>query len=248
VVPGAIRAQLAGGSVTMVALALGAPTRWPKTGRVQSPQARRQPAAFAQRLYAVHARRSSIVLTATIVFAGASIGCSKVRSSKAGSGSGPRRGAPWHFGRGGGNDLWDGRTRFAKWQRDECRDQRLRVARHGAAHRCRCVGRFSAVAGTVRNVGIPYRMIDSMSLQKGSDIQIEPGTNFVVAADKFIEIGWNSNPAKLVAVGSSASPITFRGEQDTAGSWAGIVYRASATGDGKFEHVQIINAGKTGKA
>jgi hypothetical protein len=104
------------------------------------------------------------------------------------------------------------------------------------------------ILGTVREVGIPYRLLDSISLDKGSDLQVEPGTNFVVAADKFIEVGWNSESAKLVALGTAAKPIAFRGEQDTVGSWPGIVVRASASGDCKLEHVQLSNAGQATKA
>jgi len=71
---------------------------------------------------------------------------------------------------------------------------------------------------------------------------------FVVAADRFLEVGWNGNAAKLVAVASAASPLVFRREQDAAGVWNGILVRDTANADSRLKHVHIVSAGKPTRA
>jgi hypothetical protein len=61
-------------------------------------------------------------------------------------------------------------------------------------------------------------------------------------------VGWNGNAAKLSAIGIEDAPIVFRGERDSAGYWAGIVYRASASADSTFQYVQFLDAGKADEA
>ena len=47
---------------------------------------------------------------------------------------------------------------------------------------------MAAIVGTVFDLGIPYRLVDSLSLENGSNVAIEAGTQFIVAANKVIEV------------------------------------------------------------
>ena len=77
---------------------------------------------------------------------------------------------------------------------------------------------------------------------------IEPGTEFIVAGNVALNIGGNGEPTTLIAAGTAAAPIVFRGEHDTPGYWNGIEFRRSATPECKLEHVEIRDAGKAGSA
>jgi hypothetical protein len=70
------------------------------------------------------------------------------------------------------------------------------------------------------------------------------GTEFVCNADIYLEVGYNSAAATLVAVGTSGSPIVFRGFDTTAGYWNGILVRSTALSSSKLDYVTIQNAGK----
>jgi hypothetical protein len=100
------------------------------------------------------------------------------------------------------------------------------------------------IVGSVPALGVPYRLLVPISLDDGSDVEIEPGAEFVVPADGFIEVGWNDSAARFSAIGTRDKPIVFRGEQEYAGFWRGIVFRESASADSKLDHVHLIGAGQ----
>jgi hypothetical protein len=105
-----------------------------------------------------------------------------------------------------------------------------------------------AVTGLVPDLGVPFRITNDIELTSGSDVEIAPGTEIIMAADIRLLVGWNSNPAKLVAVGTSTEPILFVGQTSTAGYWNGITFSASADATSELEYVTIANAGKAGSA
>ena len=104
------------------------------------------------------------------------------------------------------------------------------------------------LAGTVPDLGVPYHLLGDIALQEGSDIEIAPGTEFIMGGESNIEIGWNSNMATFKAIGTPTEPIVFVGEQNTAGYWPGILVRQNTTADSTFQYVIIKNAGRAGSA
>jgi hypothetical protein len=97
--------------------------------------------------------------------------------------------------------------------------------------------------GTIYELGVPYFVEGSLSLRTGADITIEAGARFLMNADTQIEVGWNSNVARIVAEGSEEAPIEFLGAQAEAGHWEGIVIRSNVASDSSFTHVEIGHAG-----
>ena len=95
---------------------------------------------------------------------------------------------------------------------------------------------------------MPFHLLESMDLDDGSDVVIEPGTEFVIAADVQILVGYNASAARLSAVGTAAEPIVFTGEQDTAGYWEAIVFSGTSLSTSALDYVTISGAGKPGSA
>ncbi len=108
-------------------------------------------------------------------------------------------------------------------------------------------------SGTLPNLGVPYRVAGKIttrasSAQSNPALTIEAGTTLQMASDAWIEVGWNSAMASITAVGTAANPIVFRGVNDVAGSWDGILIGAMVSSSSKLDHVQILNGGKAGSA
>jgi hypothetical protein len=106
-------------------------------------------------------------------------------------------------------------------------------------------GGVIAQIGTIPNLGVPYLISTQLSLQAPSDVTLAAGSQFVfVSGEKYgIEVGWNDQQARLVALGSATAPIIFRGQTDDIGTWNGISLNRSASPDSKLDHVQMSNAG-----
>jgi hypothetical protein len=105
-------------------------------------------------------------------------------------------------------------------------------------------GDYTRESGTVANLGVPYRLLDSFSTTAGSTISIAPGTEFEMTADTQFEIGWNGGAASIEAEGTTADPIVFRGVENTAGYWIGMVIGSNVSSASVLDHVQIGNAGQ----
>jgi hypothetical protein len=102
------------------------------------------------------------------------------------------------------------------------------------------------VTGTIPDLGVPYHLIGDLSLRDGSNVTIAAGTEFVMGGGAQLEIGWNNGTATLVAVGTSAEPIVFVGEQDTPGYWGGVLIGQNVTATSEIDYVTIVNGGTTG--
>lgn len=99
------------------------------------------------------------------------------------------------------------------------------------------------VSGTVADLGIPYRVLNTFYTVDGSSLTIEPGVKFVMSADTFFDIGWNGGAAKFIAVGTEEAPIVVEGADDSAGSWGGFRIGENVTTDSAIQYVNISNAG-----
>lgn len=96
--------------------------------------------------------------------------------------------------------------------------------------------------GTVKNLGVPYR---AETLQLDGMLEIDPGTELVFAKGAGFTVGQYSAPGLLAAVGTSSKRITFRGEDNTNGSWAGLKISNAAADGCELSYVNLTNAGLT---
>jgi hypothetical protein len=101
--------------------------------------------------------------------------------------------------------------------------------------------------GTVANLGVPYRLLRYLNTSSGAEMTIEAGTVWEMAADSYIEFGWNSATTKIVAVGTEEEPIVFKGVDEAPGSWRNLHVNSKVTSDSKFEWVTIAHAGNAGR-
>jgi hypothetical protein len=92
--------------------------------------------------------------------------------------------------------------------------------------------------GTVPNLGVPFRVLDSITTLVSS-LTLSAGSEFIMTADSSLEIGWNGNAATLIAVGTAAKPIRFVGAEATAGYWAGLLLDRNVRTDSKLDYVEI---------
>lgn len=101
--------------------------------------------------------------------------------------------------------------------------------------------------GTVANLGVPYRVLRRLDLSDSAEMTIEAGNVFEMGADSHIDFGWNSNPTKIVAVGTEEEPIVFKGVDEAPGSWRGLHINSNVTSDSKFEYMTVAHAGAAGR-
>ncbi len=97
--------------------------------------------------------------------------------------------------------------------------------------------------GTVADLGVPYRVLNSQYVVDGSSITIEPGVHFEMSADTFITFGWNSGAATVTAVGTEEDPIVFTGTDASAGSWRGLEVELNVTTNSALQYVVVEHAG-----
>ena len=100
------------------------------------------------------------------------------------------------------------------------------------------------VPGTLANLGVPYRIEGTAQANGNSTLTIAPGTTFLMGPDAELEIGWNSSPAKILAVGTAMAPIVFKGAEDVPGYWNGLTIGTMVAASSKLAYVQISNGGK----
>jgi hypothetical protein len=102
--------------------------------------------------------------------------------------------------------------------------------------------------GTLPNLGVPYRLEGEFRTMGSSALTIEAGTTFLMAPDSSVEFGWNSNMAKVTAVGTAGSPIVWKGAEAVNGYWNGLIVGSMVLSDSKFDFVEVRHGGKAGGA
>jgi len=94
-------------------------------------------------------------------------------------------------------------------------------------------------SGTVPNLGIPYRFLSSLDTLAGSSLTLTAGSEFIMPSDAHLEIGWNGNQATVVAAGTAAKPIRFRGSDSSSGYWEGLVVGDNVPSASKLDYVEV---------
>lgn len=94
--------------------------------------------------------------------------------------------------------------------------------------------------GTVINPGVPFRLLAGLRTLDSS-LTLSAGSEFIMPADSLLEVGWNTNQATFVAVGTAAEPIRFIGGEDTAGFWGGLTFGTKVLSASKLDYVEVRN-------
>ena len=85
-----------------------------------------------------------------------------------------------------------------------------------------------------------------LSMRNEPTLTITPGTKIIVGHDATVEFGWpGGGHATIVAAGTLEQPIMFCGETDTAGYWAGMIFRSGVKSGSLLKNVLIADAGGT---
>lgn len=91
---------------------------------------------------------------------------------------------------------------------------------------------------------LPVSFLFSGDTQIENEVTIEPGATLLFEASaELILYKNNTTDGKLLADGSPAKPILFKGASTSAGFWKGIKINA---GLARFTHCNVSDAGKTG--
>ncbi|MDR3122864.1 MAG: hypothetical protein LBU16_03685 [Treponema sp.] len=95
---------------------------------------------------------------------------------------------------------------------------------------------------TLKKLTIPWYLADGLWVNHSSStLTVEPGTQIWVGGDKQISI---SDNAKLVARGTAAERIVFRGSTDQKGWWRGIQVDTDLEGT-EFAYCDISGGGRS---
>jgi len=85
-----------------------------------------------------------------------------------------------------------------------------------------------------------------LSMRNEPTLTISPGTKIIVGYGATIEFGWpGGGHATIVAAGTVEAPILFCGETDSAGYWAGMVFRSGVKSASILKNVLIADGGGT---
>lgn len=96
---------------------------------------------------------------------------------------------------------------------------------------------------TIHDPGIPYVQESDVDVYDGAELNFAAGVDYRFAANTDLEVGWNSGDATLNIMGTSTSPVVFRGEAENSGFWAGIIIRPNVRTDSLVEYLEIRHAG-----
>ena len=83
-----------------------------------------------------------------------------------------------------------------------------------------------SIQATWTNLGVPYRIIDFLTISPGGELTIDPGVimEFGLDAGIYVDEGANGPKPSLIAVGTVDEPIIFTGVNKVLGAWRGIYF------------------------
>lgn len=95
--------------------------------------------------------------------------------------------------------------------------------------------------------GVIY-LPNGLKVQNEPTLIITPGTKIIVGRDASIDFGVLGSHATIIAKGTVDEPITFCGETDAAGHWAGMIFRSGIKSESVLKNVLIADGGGTDAA
>lgn len=90
-----------------------------------------------------------------------------------------------------------------------------------------------------------FNLQKGLNIINGTGIQLHGGTRFFIAPDERIAA---QNGGHIIAIGTDARPVLFKGEEEVAGYWKGIFIENSGDHPSRFEHASIWGAGSSALA
>jgi hypothetical protein len=81
------------------------------------------------------------------------------------------------------------------------------------------------ISAAFHDLGIPYVQESAVTVTEGATAHFDAGVEYQFAADAYLEVGWNSDDAILEIAGTTEAPVVFRGVDETAGYWGGLLVR-----------------------
>ena len=85
-----------------------------------------------------------------------------------------------------------------------------------------------------------------ISVRNDAVLTLEPGTRVIVAQDARIDFGFGGTSPALRAMGTVDEPVTFCGEEEAPGYWAGLRLSESASELSELHHVLVSDGGGVG--
>ena len=100
------------------------------------------------------------------------------------------------------------------------------------------------VGGTIewKNLGVPYNVIDTVSIQGSTDWRVNAGVEVQFAQSTGVKI--NKEMASFELMGTKSKPVLLTGTKQTAGHWKGLYVRNTQSTANKIHHTTIEYAGE----
>jgi len=86
---------------------------------------------------------------------------------------------------------------------------------------------------------------NGLKVRNEPTLTIAPGTKIIVGHEASVEFGYLGSHATIIANGTIDKPIKFCGETDTAGYWAGLMFRSGIKTTSALRNVLIADGGAT---
>ena len=91
-------------------------------------------------------------------------------------------------------------------------------------------------------IDVPYFVDSNTGVTVDGHLTIEPGATLEFGQDAWMG-AYDGGPGAITAVGEPDDPITFTGEQKTAGYWYGIVFDETGRTENKLHHAVVEYGG-----
>lgn len=105
------------------------------------------------------------------------------------------------------------------------------------------VGDRISTSGTIGAQDVPYQIVDGLLVTASAVVTLEPGCTFLMNPDTVLDVGVYNSESTLVAVGTQAKPIVFKGAEPGAGFWSGARIRPTASTNSVLEWVEFHDGG-----
>src|SRR5690606_31507369 len=89
----------------------------------------------------------------------------------------------------------------------------------------------------------PYLQEKNLQIRDGASVEYEAGIDYQFAADTTLEVGWNSQEAEFLVMGTEAAPVKFHGSNNSSGFWGGIIIQRNVLTTSSIQHAVIEDAG-----
>src|SRR5690606_9104940 len=93
------------------------------------------------------------------------------------------------------------------------------------------------------NIGMPYLQETNLQIRDGGSDQFDAGVEYRFDTDTTPEVGWNSGAVEIQVAGTEEAPVVFRGRQEDAGFWGGLIIENNVLSNSSLNYLEIHHAG-----